>query len=141
LYLLDVNILVAIQWEQDEAHELAFEWFEKTGIHSFATCSLTQTSLLRLMMTPGFPGKKASVGEAREILRLFTQLDGHTFWSAAPAYEETVAPFGRNILGHRQITDGYLLGLAIRENAALVTRDRGILHLAGSEYQKHVVII
>ncbi len=87
------------------------------------------------------PGKKASILEAREILRLFTQLDGHTFWSTAPAYEETVAPFGRNILGHPQITDSYLLGLVIRENAALVTRDRGILHLAGSEYQKHVVII
>jgi len=140
-HLLDVNVLVAIQWEQDKAHKTVFDWFNLTGVRSFATCAVTQTSWLRLMMNPSFPGQKASMLEARAAVRNLTQLEGHTFWSMAPAYEDVVAPFVRRVLGHRQITDAYLLGLAIQNRGVLVTRDKAILHLAGTEHQKHVVLL
>ena len=140
-HLLDVNVLIAIQWEQDKAHKTVFDWFNRTGVHSFATCAVTQTSWLRLMMNPSLPGRKASVREAREALRNLTQLKGHTFWETAPTYEETVPPFAGRILGHRQVTDAYLLGLAILNRGVFVTRDKAIPHLAGAEYQKHVVLL
>jgi uncharacterized protein len=140
-YLLDVNVLIAIQWEQDESHKAVFDWFTKTGINSFATCALTQTSWMRMMMNPSFPGRKASMVEAWDALRNLTRLKGHTLWSTSPAYADATAPFARKIFGHLQITDAYLLGLAIHEKGALVTRDRGILHLAGNDYARHVAII
>jgi len=140
-HLLDVNVLVAIQWEQDKSHKTVFDWFSRTGVHSFVTCAVTQTSWLRLMMNPSFPGQKASMQEARAAMLNLTQLEGHTFWEAAPAYEDIVAPFVRRILGHRQITDAYLLGLAILNRGVLVTRDKAIPHLAGAEHQKHVVLL
>ena len=46
-------------------------------------------------------------------------------------------PFARKIFGHLQINDAYLLGLAIHEKGVLLTRDKGILHLAGSEFTKN----
>jgi hypothetical protein len=39
------------------------------------------------------------------------------------------------------VTDAYLLGLAIREELILVTMDKAILHLAGSEHRKHVLLL
>ena len=140
-HLLDVNVLVAIQWEQDQSHKTVFDWFSRIGKQSFATCAVTQTSWLRLMMNPSFPGQKASMREARAAMQNLTQLEGHTFWAAAPPYEDIVASFVRRILGHRQITDAYLLGLAIQNRGVLVTRDKAILHLAGTEHQKHVVLL
>ena len=140
-YLLDINILVSIGWHRDESHELTLDWFKRIGVHSFATCALTQTSWIRLLTNPAFPGGKTSVGEAQEALNLFTNLDGHIFWPKAPDFAHVVQPFAERVLGHRQITDAYLLGLAILNRGALVTRDKAIPHLAGAEFQKHVVLL
>ena len=122
-----------------EAHELAFEWFEK---REFILCHMFFDTNVFVAVDDDsrLPGQENPILEAREILRLFTQLDGHLLVDGARLRRDGCALRPKH-LGHRQITDSYLLGLVIRENAALVTRDRGILHLAGSEYQKHVVII
>jgi len=39
------------------------------------------------------------------------------------------------------VTDAYLLGLAIRNKGRLVTLDRGIAALAGSEFAHHVTVL
>lgn len=140
-YLLDVNVLIAIQWEQHEAHKVVFDWFNHTGAGSFTTCALTQISWMRMMMNPSFPGHKASAPEAWQALKNLTQLKGHGFLASVPGYADATAPFARKIFGHLQITDAYLLGLAIHEKNVLVTRDKGILHLAGSEFTKNVKLI
>jgi predicted nucleic acid-binding protein len=43
--------------------------------------------------------------------------------------------------GYRQITDAYLLGLAIHNKGKLATLDRGIRHLAGREFAASVELI
>jgi hypothetical protein len=45
------------------------------------------------------------------------------------------------LFGHQQVTDGYLLGQAIRAKATLVTLDRGIKTLAGSQFEDCVLLI
>jgi predicted nucleic acid-binding protein len=51
------------------------------------------------------------------------------------------APFSARIVGHQQVTDAYLLGLAIKEGGVLVTFDRGIDYLAGEEFSEHVLLL
>ena len=46
------------------------------------------------------------------------------------------------ILGHQQITDAYLLSLAIKRNGILVSMDKGIRYLAGAKkYSRNVLIL
>jgi len=45
------------------------------------------------------------------------------------------------LFGHQQVTDAYLLGLAIRKKGKLATLDRGILTLAGAELSNNLEII
>jgi hypothetical protein len=51
------------------------------------------------------------------------------------------APFASRIFGHQQVTDAYLLGLAVKENGVLVTFDRGIKFMAGAEFRENVLIL
>ncbi len=51
------------------------------------------------------------------------------------------APFAARIFGHQQVTDAYLLGLAIKENGVLVTFDKGIQYMAGAEFSRNVLLL
>ena len=50
-------------------------------------------------------------------------------------------PFQERLFGHQQITDAYLLGLAVRESGVLVTLDKAIRYMAGPKYAKHLLVL
>jgi uncharacterized protein len=56
-------------------------------------------------------------------------------------FSEAVQPFQERLFGHRQVTDAYLLGLAIKNKGRLVTLDRGIEVLAGEGHGQHVTVL
>ena len=49
--------------------------------------------------------------------------------------------FRERIFGYTQITDAYLLGLAIKRNGVFVTLDKGIKYMAGRQYQQHLRLL
>jgi hypothetical protein len=51
------------------------------------------------------------------------------------------APFIERVFGHQQITDAYLLGLAVKEDGILVTMDKAIKYLAGTKYSRNVLLL
>lgn len=51
------------------------------------------------------------------------------------------APFAERIFGRQQVTDAYLLGLAIKEDGVLVTFDKDIRYMAGTEFSRNVLIL
>jgi hypothetical protein len=57
------------------------------------------------------------------------------------SWVDLTVPFAHRILGHQQVSDAYLLGLAIKENGVLVTFDRGIKYLAGSEFSQNLLVL
>jgi hypothetical protein len=67
----------------------------------------------------------------------------HRFWPDAIGYAEAAALFNAKILGHRQITDAYLLGLAIHNGGKLATFDKSIVALlpVESPYTRSVELI
>lgn len=138
-YLLDVNILLALFWEDHQSHDLVLGWFKETGKHSFATCGITQSGFVRLSANPQYSNKAVSVPEGIEILSTITDLPGHTFWPVDIGIREATARFVRGLYGHRQVTDAYLLGLAIHHDGKLVTLDRGFHLLAGAASSEHVL--
>jgi hypothetical protein len=116
-------------------------WFRKEGEKSFGTCALTQAGFIRVMTNEALSGKRIEYSEARELLGHLTRMEGHVFWPTNVSFLDATALFSERIFGHRQVTDAYLLGLAIREKGILVTLDKAILHLAGHEYRKHVHLL
>jgi uncharacterized protein len=139
--LLDVNVLIALQWEGDLAHSRVRKWFLDEGRHSFATCALTQAGFVRVLSNPALTGVSVEITEAQELLQSLTRLDGHRFWSIDLGLSESVALFGGHLQGFRQVTDAYLLGLTIQRKGTLVTLDKTIPHLAGHEHRKHVRLL
>jgi hypothetical protein len=77
------------------------------------------------------------------VLELALQHPSHCFWSDEIGLVAAVEPFRRRIVGHRQVNDAYLLGLAIYKGGRLATLDRGLLALLpeASEQRHRIELI
>jgi len=140
-HLLDLNVLLALVWQDHEFHDLSRRWFHEIGKRNFATNAFTQAGFVRLSTNPRYVKKPVDAQEAIEALRAFTQEPGHTFWPLDIGIQQATAPFIRNVFGTKQITDAYLLGQAIRNDGILVTLDRAFLQMAGRRYAKHIQLL
>lgn len=118
--LLDANVLIALLVADHVHHPAAEAWF--TGLDSnFATCPVTQGSLVRLLIREGQPA-----AAARSIVRETTADPRHEFWPDDVSYADVPA---RGIAGHRQVTDAYLAQLARTRQARLATFDQALAAL------------
>jgi toxin-antitoxin system PIN domain toxin len=125
-FLLDVNVLIALLWPPHEEHRRAQRWFAQNARHGWATCAMTQAGFARVVSNPAFSRRAISPRDALEVLAGSLQHPAHRFWTADIGVAEALAPFGPRLLGHQQITDGYLLGLAIHKKGRLATLDSGL---------------
>jgi toxin-antitoxin system PIN domain toxin len=116
--LLDGNVLVALVTSTHVHHDLAESWF--SGQQAlFATCPITQGTLVRLLMQLGPLPVEAAV----QVLTQLVAHPRHRFWPDALGYSDVS---WRGVLGHRQVTDAYLAALARHFGGKLVTFDRGL---------------
>jgi predicted nucleic acid-binding protein len=79
--------------------------------------------------------------EAFEVLSRLTRAAGHEFWPIHSPLQEATAFCADRLFGPGQLTDAYLLSLAIEQSGILVTFDRGILQLAGPKYARYVHLL
>lgn len=123
VYLLDVNVLIALVDPAHVQHDQAHAWFSRTGHKAFATCPLTENGLVRIVGHPKYPNSPGPPSVVVETLRAIRALPGHVFWSdtlsiAQPAY------FAAGLLSsHSRVTDSYLLALAHVNKGRLATMD------------------
>lgn len=136
-YLLDVNVLVALLDEDHVHHPVVTGWFDTPGLQ-WAICAFTEAGLLRHMTRPKIGDM--SMDEATAMLAQLTLEPGYHYQSISADWQTLCGQFFKRIFGHKQITDAYLLGLAVREGLVLATFDRAMLHLAG-EHNKSVFIL
>jgi toxin-antitoxin system PIN domain toxin len=115
-HLLDGNMLVALVVSDHVHHQAAATWFGKA--RSFATCPITQGTLLRLLLRAG-----ASTSDARSVLTGVTRQKRHEFWADDLDYGDVDLS---RVIGHRQVIDAYLAQLARARGARLATFDHGL---------------
>ena len=101
-YLLDTNLLIALLWPSHEKHDLALKWFTRDAVQP---------------------------REAIQVLSANTAAKDHAFWPDALPVAEAVTFTGVRLMGHQQVTDAYLLGLAIHRGGMLATLDQRIAAL------------
>ena len=137
-YLLDVNVFVALLSENHTHHQPVTTWFNSPDIQ-WAICPFTEAGFLRNATAPR-PGQ-ITMREATAVLTRMAQEPGYHYLPIAVDWHTLCSPFFRRLYGTKQVTDAYLLGVALREDLVLVTLDKGLVHLAGDEYRKHVLLL
>src|SRR5579864_2971778 len=124
--LLDVNVLVALFDPDHIHHDLAHDWFAEQRPDGSATCPLTENGFVRVLSHPKYGQAQPRPSWLIGRLHRFCSSGHHAFWPDIVSLRDE-ASFPRNAaLGHRQLTDVYLLGLAKRMGGALATFDRSI---------------
>jgi toxin-antitoxin system PIN domain toxin len=137
--LLDINVLIALTHSAHVHHALVQDWVQAQGKLAWSSCTVTQLGFVRLAGMPAIGGANTSPAAALALLDQLLAHPGHHFWPDAQGIANSEALRSPLIVGHRQVTDGYLLGLAMREGSALVTLDRGLASVARAmQAERHV---
>ncbi len=128
--LLDVNVLLALAWPNHQHHAAAHAWFSAHANKGWATCAITQLGFIRLSSNPAYTSNAVSPQDAATLLRQWTILKTHRFWPSPAADEPDL--YWRAI-GHQQINDAWLVGVALQNAGHVVTFDNRLLpHAAES---------
>lgn len=139
--LLDVNVLVALFDGNHALHAPAMQWFDEHGEEGWASCPITQNGCVRVMSQPGYPERVPVLGVV-ERLRQATAHRAHEFWPDDTSLLDEAAIDATRIHGPNQLTDVYLLALAVSHGGRLVTLDQAIpLAAVSGAQKKHLVIL
>lgn len=140
-HLLDVNVLVALFDPEHIHHEAAHAWFAAVRDGGWATCPLVENGLLRVLSNPAYPGRRTTVADAVARLRRFTRSGYHTWWSDDVSLLDPSVVEPAHLSGHRELTDAYLLALAVRHRGALATFDRTVRTAAVPGSEQGLVVL
>jgi uncharacterized protein len=122
-WLLDGNVLVALILEGHLHHQRAHRWFSQLGKNRFATCAITQGTLLRVHMTTAADPSAAAAWETLEEL---ISHRSHEWWGDDLSFAEVPH---RHLQGGGQVTDAWLAELARRRKGKLATLDTALAGL------------
>ena len=123
--LLDVNVLIALLDADHLHHRRATAWLAQNIAAGWASCAITQNGCVRIMSQPGYPNPLPTARVA-ERLRDATHTAHHRFIAEAPSLLDPERFDTEQLLGHRQVTDAHLLGLAVAHRLRLVTFDAAV---------------
>lgn len=124
--LLDVNIVVALFDPDHVHHEVAHDWFADHHANGWATCPLTENGFLRTAIALSKGREPVSVAELLDAFRAFTSSGHHEFWQDSVSLLDDDLVAAELVTGHQQLTDVYLLALAVKHKGVLATFDRRI---------------
>jgi uncharacterized protein len=127
--LLDANLLIALAWPQHVHHAQAHRWFGKVGREAWASCPLTQVAFIRISSDPKIIPEPVGPRDALALLTKIIARPGHRFWADEIAPADAAIFSSLALVGHRQVTDAYLLALAQHNKGKLATIDRGVAEL------------
>jgi hypothetical protein len=142
-FLLDVNVLVALAWPGHQAHQKAQRWFARHSSKGWATCPMTQAGFVRIVSNRAFSPLAVTPVEAVRGLQISISDPHHQFWKDDVSLAGALSASQAKLFGHKQITDAYLLGLAIHKKGMLATFDGGLQSLVGPrlEAKDHIELI
>ena len=126
--LLDVNVVVALFDPDHVHHEVAHDWFADHRARGWATCPLTENGFLRtaIALSRGRGREPVGAAELSDAFRAFTSSGHHEFWQDSVSLLDDDLIAAEQVTGHQQLTDVYLLALAVKHKGVLATFDRRV---------------
>lgn len=132
VWLLDANLLIALTHAAHVHHREAHAWFNAVPKRRWATCALTQLAFVRLTSNPRVVGEAIEPAQALQALAAMAAQPQHAYWADAPEPLGLAPMISAALVGHRQVTEAYLLGLAAQRGECLATLDRGLVSFAAA---------
>jgi uncharacterized protein len=126
--LLDVNCLIALL-DPDHVHHQAMQrWFAMHAKQGWATCPITENGFIRVVSQPAYPSGQRQVQEAVDTLRRLKRAgrESHEFWVDEISLTDETVFRAEYLVRPGQITDAYLLGLAAKHGATLLSFDQSL---------------
>lgn len=120
--LLDVNVLIALLDADHVHHDAARMWLKEHIGLGWASCPITQNGVLRIMSQTSYPNS-VTPGAVAHRLRTATQARHHQFWPDSVSLIRPSVLKPEQVITSKQITDLYLLALAVSRGGRLVTFD------------------
>lgn len=140
-YLLDVNVVIALIDPSHLHHDRAHTWFSTTGKSDWLSCPTTQNGAIRIVSHPRYSNAQPSPGGVVESVRSLTGVGNHRFIPDKISLLDHRRVDADALLSSAQVTDTYLLSLAVDSEAALATFDVGLVTAAvpsGADHILHV---
>ena len=137
--LLDVNVLIALLDENHVNHRAASDWFASNIEQGWVSCPLTQNGCVRILSLSAYPNRLGTV-EATERLRAAISTTHHQFVADDISLLDDAVVDVRD-WGHNQITDVYLLALAVAHGIRFVTLDRRVPLVAVREAMEDSLVV
>ena len=139
--LLDVVLMIALFDQQHIHHGRAHEWWGHEQAKGWASCPLTENGFVRIMSQPAYP-QSISPAYALGVLRKQVVDSDHAFRVDDISLLDMARFDPSRILGPKQLTDVYLLGLAVKNGGRFATLDGavpiGAVHDAKAD---HLVVL
>ncbi len=123
--LLDINVLIALLDRAHVHHVLARAWLEANIRGGWASCPTTQNGFVRIISQSAYP-QPIPPALAIARLRSATATAHHVFWNDDLSVLDPGVIDPERVHGPRQLTDMYLLALAVRNGGRFVTFDTAI---------------
>lgn len=123
--LLDVNVLLALLDRDHVDHERARAWITEQIERGWASCAITQNGFVRVISQPRYPSP-ISVAHAIDLLARATHTRYHEFWSCTVSILDSKVIDRSRLHSPKQVTDAYLLALAVAHDGRFVTFDQSI---------------
>jgi hypothetical protein len=121
MYLLDINILIALGDPFHVHAGRAHRWFSSIKGEVWATCPLVQNGFLRILGNASYCQSPGPPQVVNGLLQQICRRPGHQFWpDTITLCDYAALPVSRHL------TDFYLLALAIHHHARFATLDRRI---------------
>ncbi len=140
--LLDVNVLIALFDAAHLHHDAAHDWFRLNRSRGWATCPITETGMVRILSSAAYPGRQTTLRDAGDRLRAFCASPHHNFWPEGLTVRARDRFRLQHVQGHAQLTDVYLLALAVTNGGRLATLDAGIpVRSVAGAAREHLAII
>ena len=128
--LLDVNVLIALLDRRHVHHEPAHGWIAAAQANGWATCPLTQNAVLRILGQPRYPNSPGPPAVVAPVVAELIRHPQHQFWPDGISLLNPIGIDASRLLEAGQLTDSYLLALAVHHGGRLVSFDRRLSYEA-----------
>ncbi len=139
--LLDVNVLIALLDVDHSLHARARGWFAAEATAGWASCPITQNGCVRIMSHTGYPNPLPVPAVVARLAEAAAS-SHHAFWPDDVSLLDPAIADPQRIHGSRQLTDLYLLALAVRRAGRFVTFDRSVtMEAVRGAQPKHLLLL
>lgn len=139
-YLLDVNVVIALIDPSHIHHDRAHAWFTTTGSPHWFSCPTTQNGAVRIVSHPRYSNAQPPPVVVASV-RSLTSVGHHRFIPDQISLLDPSHVQPGALQSSGQVTDTYLLALAVDAGASLATFDTRLVTAAVPAGAQHLLSI